>query len=509
MSILRVGITTLVSMLTSISALADIGIDEQINLAVKPFADTVAGWVFYSFPLAGVQIPFVLVWLIVAATIFTFYFNFINLRAFKHGFELVRGDYHDPEAAGEVTHFQALATALSGTVGLGNIAGVAIAVSLGGPGATFWMILAGFLGMSSKFTECTLGVKYRNMLPDGTVSGGPMYYLTKGLAERGAGFAKLGKVLAVMFAIFCVGGAFGGGNMFQANQSFAQLVNVTGGDTSWFADKGWLFGLIVAALVGLVIIGGIKGIARVTSKIVPFMAVTYVVAGLAIIFMNFSAVPSAFGAIIAGAFTAQGISGGVIGVLFQGFKRAAFSNEAGVGSAAIAHSAVQTKRPVTEGFVALYEPFIDTIVVCTITALVIIITGTWDPSVDPSAGVQLTSDAFQSTISWFPWVLTIAVLLFAFSTMISWSYYGLKAWTFLFGENKFTDATFKILFLFFVVVGSSMQLGSVIDFSDAMIFAMAFPNLLGCYFLLPVVKKELNEYWDDYKSGRLVKTRMH
>jgi AGCS family alanine or glycine:cation symporter len=272
------------------------------------------------------------------------------------------------------------------------------------------------------------------------------------------------------------------------------------------ADKGWLYGLIIAALVGMVIIGGIKGIARVTSKIVPFMAVTYVIAGLAIIFINFSQVPSAFAAIFAGAFTAEGISGGVIGVLFQGFKRAAFSNEAGVGSAAIAHSAVQTKRPVTEGFVALYEPFIDTIVVCTITALVIIITGTWDPSVDPSAGVQLTSTAFGSAISWFPWVLTIAVLLFAFSTMISWSYYGLKAWTFLFGEKKVTDATYKILFLFFVVVGSSMQLGAVIDFSDAMIFAMAFPNLLGCYFLLPVVKRELNEYWADYKSGRLVKT---
>ena len=506
MSILRVGITTLISMLTSVSAFADMGIDEKINLAVKPYADAVAGFVFSSFPVAGVQIPFVLVWLIVAATIFTFYFKFINLRAFKHGFELVRGDYHDPEAAGEVTHFQALATALSGTVGLGNIAGVAIAVSLGGPGATFWMILAGFLGMSSKFTECTLGVKYRNELPDGTVSGGPMYYLTKGLAEKGEGFAKLGKVLAVLFAIFCVGGSFGGGNMFQANQSFAQLVNVSGGEAGWLADKGWLFGLVVATLVGLVIIGGIKGIARVTSKIVPFMAVTYVTAGLAIILMNLSAVPSAFGAIIEGAFTASGISGGVIGVLFQGFKRAAFSNEAGVGSAAIAHSAVQTNRPVTEGFVALYEPFIDTIVVCTITALVIIITGSWDPSVDPGSGVQLTSNAFESAISWFPYVLTIAVLLFAFSTMISWSYYGLKAWTFLFGENRVTDATFKILFLFFVVVGSSMQLGAVIDFSDAMIFAMAFPNLLGCYFLLPVVKKELNEYWDDYKSGRLVKT---
>jgi AGCS family alanine or glycine:cation symporter len=507
MSKLRVGITTLIGLLASFSVFADIGIDEKINIAVKPYADAVAGFVFSSFTVSGVAIPFVLVWLIVAAIIFTFYFKFINLRALKHGFELVRGDYYDPEAAGEVTHFQALATALSGTVGLGNIAGVAIAVSLGGPGATFWMILAGFLGMSSKFTECTLGVKYRNTLPDGTVSGGPMYYLTKGLAEKGANFAKLGKVLAVLFAIFCVGGAFGGGNMFQANQSFAQLVNVTGGESGWLADKGWLFGLIVAALVGMVIMGGIKGIARVTSKIVPFMAVTYVVAGLAIILMNITAVPAAIGAIIDGAFTAEGISGGVIGVLFQGFKRAAFSNEAGVGSAAIAHSAVQTNRPVTEGFVALYEPFIDTIVVCTITALVIIITGSWDPSVDPSAGVQLTSKAFESAFSWFPWVLTVAVLLFAFSTMISWSYYGLKAWTFLFGENKFTDATFKILFLFFVVIGSSMQLGSVIDFSDAMIFAMAFPNLLGCYFLLPVVKKELDEYWDDYKSGRLVKTK--
>ena len=509
MTKLRVGITTLIGLFASFSAFAqEVGIDEKINLAIKPFADAVAGAVFSSFPVAGVQIPFVLVWLIVAATIFTFYFKFINLRAFKHGFELVRGDYHDPKAAGEVTHFQALATALSGTVGLGNIAGVAVAVSLGGPGATFWMILAGFLGMSSKFTECTLGVKYRDELPDGSVSGGPMYYLTKGLAEKGANFAKLGKVLAVMFAIFCVGGSFGGGNMFQANQSFSQLVNVTGGDASWLADKGWLFGLIIAALVGLVIMGGIKGIARVTSKIVPFMAVIYVLAGLAIILMNITLVPSAIGQIIDGAFTAEGISGGVIGVLFQGFKRAAFSNEAGVGSAAIAHSAVQTNRPVTEGFVALYEPFVDTIVVCTITALVIIITGTWDPSVDPSAGVQLTSTAFESAFSWFPYVLTIAVLLFAFSTMISWSYYGLKSWTFLFGDNKFTDATYKLLFLFFVVIGSSMQLGAVIDFSDAMIFAMAFPNLLGCYFLLPVVKKELNEYWADYKSGNLVKTKV-
>jgi len=489
----------------SFPALAEEGIDSKIDTAVKPFADAVAAFVFSSFPVGDVQIPFVLVWLVSGATIFTLYFRFINFRAFRHGFQLVRGDYSDPTAAGEVTHFQALATALSGTVGLGNIAGVAVAVSLGGPGATFWMILAGLLGMSSKFVECTLGVKYRNEYTDGTVSGGPMYYLSKGLAERSDKLRVLGKVLAVLFAIFCIGGSFGGGNMFQANQSFQQVVSVTGGDASWLADKGWLFGTVVAALVGLVIIGGIQGIARVTSKIVPFMAVVYVTAGLVIIFFNIEQVPAAFVSIVTGAFSADGIAGGVVGVLFQGFKRAAFSNEAGIGSAAIAHSAVRTNRPVTEGFVALYEPFIDTVVVCTITALVIIVTGTWDPSVDPSQGVALTSSAFESTLSWFPWVLTLAVVLFAFSTMISWSYYGLKAWTYLFGESMITDIVYKLLFLFFVIAGSSMKLGSVIDFSDAMIFAMAFPNMLGIYFLLPVVKKELNEYWADYKAGRLQK----
>ena len=504
MSIRKSGLT-LLGLFISMPVFADSGIDSRINEAIEPFANAVAGFIFLSFPVAGVPIPFVLVWLIVGAVFFTFYFRFINFRAFRHGFQLVRGDYSDPTAPGEVSHFQALATALSGTVGLGNIAGVAIAVSLGGPGATFWMILAGLLGMSSKFVECTLGVKYRNEYSDGTVSGGPMYYLSKGLAERSDKLKSLGKVLAVMFAVFCVGGSFGGGNMFQANQSFKQVVAVTGGDVSWLADKGWLYGLVIAVLVGLVIIGGIRGIARVTSKIVPFMAVLYVTTGLFIIFSNSSEIPAAFAAIIDGAFSAEGISGGVIGVLFQGFKRAAFSNEAGIGSAAIAHSAVRTNRPVTEGFVALYEPFIDTVVVCTITALVIIITGTWNPSVDPSEGVALTSAAFESSISWFPWILTLAVVLFAFSTMISWSYYGLKAWTYLFGESMITDIVYKVMFLIFVVIGASMELGSVIDFSDAMIFAMAFPNMLGIYFLVPVVKQELNEYWADYKAGRLQK----
>jgi len=488
----------------SAAGFAQGGFDEKIDNAVKPFADAVAGFIFYTVPVAGVDIPLIVVWLIAAAIFFTFYFKFINFRAFKHGFELVRGDYNDPHAAGEVTHFQALATALSGTVGLGNIAGVAVAVSVGGPGATFWMILAGLLGMSLKFVECTLGVKYRDEHDDGTVSGGPMYYLAKGLAERSPKLKTLGKVLAVVFAVTCIGGSFGGGNMFQANQSFQQLVNVTGGDASWLADKGWLFGIVIAGLVGLVIIGGIQGIARVTSKIVPFMAVIYVTAGLVIIGMNFEQVPAAFAAIISGAFSPEGISGGVLGVLFQGFRRAAFSNEAGIGSAAIAHAAVRTSHPVTEGIVALYEPFIDTVIVCTVTALVIIITGSYD-STGQMDGVTLTSQAFESALSWFPWVLTLAVVLFAFSTMISWSYYGLKAWTYLFGETVAADTTYKLLFLAFVIIGASMKLGSVIGFSDAMIFAMAVPNILGLYFLVPVVRKELDIYWARYKAGELVK----
>ncbi len=493
----------LMSLTLPASALAEAKLDEKINTTLKPVLDAVTSFVFTSFNIGGVGIPFVLAWLILAAIIFTLYFRFINLRAMGLGFKLIRGDFDDPDSVGEVSHFQALATALSGTVGLGNIAGVAIAVSLGGPGATFWMILAGLLGMSSKFIECTLGVKYRQENADGSVSGGPMYYLSKGLAERSDKLKGLGKVLAVMFAIFCIGGSFGGGNMFQANQSFLQLVTVTGGENSWFADKGWLFGLVVAAIVGMVIIGGIRSIAKVTSKLVPFMAVIYVLTGLIIILMNYSAVPAALVSIVSGAFSPEGIAGGFVGVLIQGIQRAAFSNEAGIGSAAIAHSAVKTNEPVTEGLVALYEPFIDTVVICTVTALVIIVTGSYGTG--DVSGVALTSMAFESAISWFPIVLTVAVILFAFSTMISWSYYGLKAWGYLFGESKAASNTYKLMFLVFVVIGSSMQLGAVINFSDAMIFAMAFPNIIGLYFLLPVVKKELNAYWKKYKSGELVR----
>ena len=479
-------------------------LDQRIEQWLGPLTSWVERMILFPLPIPGSQahMPFVVLWLIIAAVFFTGYFRFINLRGLVHGFRLIRGDYNNPKAAGEVTHFQALATALSGTVGLGNIAGVAIAVSVGGPGAVIWMMLAGFLGMSSKFVECTLGVKYRSVNADGSISGGPMWYLSRGLADRGPALATLGKVCAVVFALFCVGGSFGGANMFQSNQSFQQVVGVTGGAESWFADKGWLFGLIMSLFVGLVIIGGIRSIARVTSKIVPIMGAIYILAGLVIIVVHIDQVPAAFALMFSSALGVNSVAGGALGVLAIGFQRAAFSSEAGIGSAAIAHSAVQTSEPVSEGVVALYEPFVDTIIVCTITALVIIISGVY---VDGGAmsGVELTSEAFETVIGWFPYVLAVAVILFAYSTMLAWSYYGLKCWTFLFGESRGAEYTYKTLFLLFVVAGASMQLGAVIGFSDAMILAMAFPNLLGIYFLLPTVRRELDRYRTQVKTGEL------
>ncbi len=499
-----------VGALTFAGAAAAQTLDEQINAGFASATGWFVNLIFAPFP--GTSFPWIVAWLVTAATIFTVYFGFIQFRVIKHSIQLVKGDYSDPNDAGEVSHFQALATALSGTVGLGNIAGVAVAVGIGGPGATFWMILAGLLGMASKFTECTLGVKYRNEYPDGTVSGGPMYYMTKGFAERGM---PGGKVLAVLFAIFCILGSFGGGNMFQANQAHQQLAGILGD------YPGWITGVVFAAIVFAVIVGGIKSIAQVTEKIVPFMGILYVGSALLIILMNIGNIGWAFGQIFAGAFTSSGIAGGAVGALIQGFKRAAFSNEAGVGSAAIAHSAVRTKEPITEGFVSLLEPFIDTVVICTMTALVIIFTqqlvvdaetgmyllndnGTIQ-TVTGASGVCLTSAAFASAFSWFPYLLGLAVILFAFSTMISWSYYGLKAWTYLFGEGKGKELTFKLIFCLFVIIGAAASLGPVIDFSDAAIFAMAVVNIIGLYVLMPIVKQEVNSYLARLKSGEIRK----
>lgn len=479
------------------------GLDERINDIFTPISDAVVTVIFYSVPIGGeVEFPLIVGWLIAAGIFFSIYLRFFQFSGFGHAVALVRGDYNDPEDAGEVTHFQALATAVSGTVGLGNIAGVAVAVTLGGPGATFWMIMAGLVGMCTKGVECTLGVKYRNEYPDGHVSGGPMYYLSKGLAERGLG--GLGKVLAVLFCIFTLGGAVGGGNMFQANQAFSQVQTVTGGADGPLGGGagGAIFGVVLAVLVGAVIIGGIRSIARVTDKLVPFMAVFYITACLLVLAFNAGQIPAAFGAIVTGAFAPEAGFGGFVGVLIQGIRRAAFSNEAGLGSAAIAHSAVKTKEPATEGHVAVLEPFIDTVVICTMTALAIVITGTYaDDSIE--AGVPTTSAAFETVFPWFPIVLAVAVVLFAYSTMLAWSYYGLKAVTYLFGESMLVDRLWKLVFCLFVVIGASSSLDAVIGFSDGMIFAMSLANILGLYLLAPVIKREIDGYRSRLAAGEI------
>lgn len=479
--------------------------DGRINALFAPIAEAIAFVVFYPIPVGnGNSMPAMVLWLIVAAVFFTMYFRFINVRGFKQGLRLIRSDFSDKNDTGEVTHFQALATALSGTVGLGNIAGVAIAISIGGPGATFWMIVAGLLAMSTKFVECTQGVKYRRINPDGSISGGPMHYLKHGIAEHYPKLKGLGKVLAVVFAICCIGGSLGGGNMFQVNQTFQQVVSTTGGDASFLAGKGWLFGLIMAVMVGFVIIGGITSIARVTEKLVPLMAALYVACSLWIILADLGFAGQAFQAIVTGAFTPEAGYGGIVGVLIQGFRRAAFSNEAGIGSSAIAHSAVRTKEPITEGLVALWEPFLDTVVICTMTAVVIVITGMYQQEgVGVGDGVALTSMAYASVLPWFPYLLTVAVFLFAFSTMLAWSYYGEKSACYLFGESKRVAIGYKLVFCFFIVVGAASNLSAVVEFSDAMIFVMALPNIIGLYLLAPVVKRELSSYLARVDDGKI------
>ncbi|MDD7885314.1 sodium:alanine symporter family protein [Flavivirga sp. 57AJ16] len=547
--------TLILPFLTSAQETAEKGLDQRIDEGFKPISDFFSNVIFFE--ILGT--PFVLILLVASAAFFTIYFGFPNVRYFWKAISTVRGKYEDIEkhgakelygeggvaqgvdlaqvddiedhlvsvenelaidgdivdtirdesSDGEVSHFQALATAVSGTVGNGNIAGVALAIALGGPGATFWMIICGLLGMSTKFVECTLGVQYRDVGEDGTVYGGPMYYLKKGLSEKG--FKILGKIAAVFFAIFCIGGSFGGGNAAQSNQATIVLKDLLGLQST---GAGFWIGVILAILVGIIIIGGIKRIASVTEKVVPFMALLYILCCLYIIFSNFSFLDDAIALIFKEAFTPTAIGvGGFIGVLLVGFKRAAFSNEAGAGSASIAHSAVRTKYSASEGLVALLEPFIDTVVICTMTALVIIIfnfggffeygdiTGQGVAIIDGESyeGAGITAKAFAEYIPYSNVFLTIAVVLFAVSTMISWSYYGLQSWKFLFGRGKAADLTYKFLFLTFVIIGAAASMGSIWAFSDAMIFAMVFPNMIGLYFLFPVVKKQLKRYLDAIK----------
>ncbi len=469
-------------------------IDDAIDAAFRPLARALSDAVFLAVPIGDAQLPWIVAWLIAGALFFTVYLRFINLRGMRHAIRIVRGDFTDPGAPGELSPFQALTTAVSGTVGVGNIAHVAIAVSVGGPGALFWLVVAGFLGMSTKFAECMLAVRYREIDAEGVVSGGPMYTLRKGLAERG--WPRLGRGLAVYYAFCIVVGALGIGCMFQSNQAYVQLVAVTGGEASFLAARGWLVGLALAGLVGVVIIGGIRSIAEVTQRLVPFMALLYASMALVVIGANVEKLPGALLAIVSQAFSPEGVGGGVIAVMVLGFRRAAFSNEAGIGSAAIAHSAVRTEEPVTEGFVALLEPFIDTVVICSLTALVITVT-VYDPA-NPDiglSGVELTSAAMESVVSWFPLPLALIVALFAYSTMISWSYYGLEGWIYLFGGSRRNRHFYDAIFCGAVVVGCTAKLDAVLDFSDALIFAMALANLFGLYALAPIVKAELDAYW--------------
>ena len=471
---------------------------------VQPLA-AVLFFDFWSEKWLGTSVPFVVFWLLLGATFFTFRMGFINVRALYHAIELIRGDFDKPGESGEVSHFQALTSALSATIGLGNIAGVAIAIGTGGPGATVWMILVGFLGMTSKFTECSLGMIYRKVSPDGVVSGGPMHYLRDGLADLG--MAPLGRVLSVVFAVLCVGASFGGGNAFQVGQSL-DAIRV---DVAIFDTTPWIYGLLMAVLAGLVIIGGIKSIGRVASKIVPLMCGAYLLMTMYILFSNFGLIGSAFRQILAGAFTLEAGVGGFLGVMVTGIQRAVFSNEAGIGSAAIAHAAATTDEPVSEGIVALLGPFIDTVVICTMTAVVIIITGAAETNQELVSGAQKSGAALTAAavsgdfgVSWFRYVLYVAVVLFAFSTLVSWSYYGERCWTNLFGDQS--SLYYKCLFLVFTVLGSIVTTGNILDFSDLLILGMAVPNILGVLLLSGVARRKLDEYWAKYRSGELKPT---
>ena len=465
-------------------------IDSQFGIIVENMAN-----VLFWEPVKAVPIPLIVIILLCGSVFFTIYHKWLNIRGFKHAIDITRGRYDNPNDPGEISHFQALTSALSATVGLGNIAGVAVAIQTGGPGAVVWMVLIGLFGMTAKFNECTLAMVYRKVRPDGTVDGGPMHYLEIGLQERGFPFA-IAKCFGLVFAIFCIGGSFGGGNMFQANQATSAVRGMIGDRPG----LDWFFGCLLAFLVGLVIIGGIKRIGQVTEKIIPLMCGIYVLAGIIILILHANQIPEAAVLIVRSCVSPEAAYGGFIGVLVQGIRRAVFSNEAGVGSAAIAHAAAKTDEPVREGMVAMLGPFIDTVVICTMTALVVIVSGAYNTP-EAGQGVEMTRWAFSETLSWFPTVLNISVFLFAYSTMISWSYYGEKAWQYIFGTTKKAIIMYRILFLGFIVLGAVASLENVITFSDLMILSMAFPNIIGGVILAPRVKVLLQDYWRRYKAN--------
>ena len=474
--------------------------DQWVETHFGPIAEALSSVVFYAVPIGGTDVPLIVMWTAVAALFFTVYLRFINVRALGLAIRHAKGDFSDPTARGEISHFKAVATAVSGTVGVGNIGGVAVAITVGGPGAAFWLFIAGLLSMSTKLVECTLGVKYRRYNADGSVSGGPMFYMEAYFRERG--WSTLGKAFGAFYAAALVVGCLGIGNMFQSNQAFAQVLVITGGTESIFADRGWVFGLLLAGVIAAVIIGGIQSIASVAAVLVPVMALLYLISALAVIGLSAEHIPAALSLVISEAFTGQAASGGLLGAMVIGFQRALFSNEAGIGSASIAHSAVKTEAPASEGITALLEPFIDTVVICSLSSLVILTTAMPQGLMGSGlAGIELTSAAFAWHFAWAPYVIAVAALLFAFSSALAWSYYGLKGWTYLLGEGKVKSVVFQMIFCAFIALGCMLELRAVLDFSDAMTFLIALPNVFMLYLFAPLVRREVNRYLTDIKAG--------
>lgn len=473
--------------------------DQWVESWFGPIAKAFSDAVFTAVPVAGAELPLIVLWLATAAVFFTLYFRFINLRGLRLAIRHVQGRYSDPEARGEISHFRAVATAVSGTVGVGNIGGVAVALTVGGPGAAFWLFAAGILSMSTKLVECTLGVRFRRYNPDGSVSGGPMYYIEAYFRDRQ--WPGVGRLFGSFYALALVIGCFGIGNMFQSNQAYSQMLVITGGADSWLQDRGWLFGAILALVVGAVIIGGIRSIARVAGVLVPFMALLYAVSAVVVIILSAEHIQPALALVMEAAFSTEAALGGGIGAMIVGFQRALFSNEAGLGSASIAHAAVQTERPASEGLASLLEPFIDTVVVCSLSSLVILTTALPHNLMGEGlAGIELTSAAFAWHFSWAPYVIAVAALLFAFSTALAWSYYGLKAWTYLVGEGRTRSLGFQLVFCIFIALGAMLELGPVLDFSDAMVFVISIPNILILYLYAPMVRREVNAYLEELRE---------
>ena len=484
---------------TLVNFFSNMNVDAFIEKYFAPFSNKFSSLIFTPINIFGNEIPFLLLIMILASIFCTFYFRWIVIWGFKHSLKQIFHKNEDDGNKGEVSPIGALATALSGTVGLGNIAGVAIAISIGGPGAMFWMCLGAIFGMALKFCEVTLSLKYRIFNEDGSVSGGPMYYMQKGLEEKGLKW--LGIILAYVFAIAFLPGTVGGGCMLQTNQATQQIINITGGENSIFYSHSWIIGVIIAFVVALVIVGGIKSIAKVTSKVVPAMCLLYIAACLIIIFANITKIPHAIYTIFTQAFVPESIYGGIAGTIIIGLRRSIQSNEAGIGSSPIAYAAVKTKEPISQGFVSIIEPFLDTVVVCSMTAFVIILTGEYLHYTDGITGVQLTSGAFASVMPFFPYVLAIVIILFALSTILSWAYYGEKAFTFLFGQGKKRIRTYQFIFCLFIIIGSAMNLKSVVNLSDAFTLFLAVPNLIAVFLLSDIIMKELKRYCKKYSIG--------